>query len=83
VVDGVPTSEARERFDEIVASAERGETVILTRDGKPVAKLGPAEDPPAATRGIRRWGELEGQFTIPDDFDETSPEILKLFGIER
>ncbi len=34
--------EAKNRFSELVAEVERGETVLLTRNGRPVAELIPA-----------------------------------------
>lgn len=33
---------AKTRLSQIVARAERGERIIIARDGKPVARLGPA-----------------------------------------
>jgi prevent-host-death family protein len=38
-----PLADAKARFSEIVARAEAGETVTITRRGKPVAKLVPLE----------------------------------------
>ncbi|MGL5113912.1 MAG: type II toxin-antitoxin system Phd/YefM family antitoxin [Beijerinckiaceae bacterium] len=35
--------EAKTRFSELLDRVERGETVVITRHGKPVARLGPAE----------------------------------------
>lgn len=33
--------DAKNKFSELVERAERGEEVVITRRGKPVAKLGP------------------------------------------
>ena len=46
-----PLADAKANFAELVRRAERGETVILTRHGRPVARLAPIESPPGATRG--------------------------------
>ena len=37
----LPIARAKARFAEAVRRAERGETVVLTRHGRPVARLGP------------------------------------------
>ena len=45
----VPIEEAEADLDALVARAEQGEWIVLTRDGVPVASLGPVppvpEDP--------------------------------------
>jgi prevent-host-death family protein len=40
----VGAHEARTQLPRLLRAVERGETVIITRRGKPVAKLGPVED---------------------------------------
>ena len=45
--------EAKTHLSELIARAERGEEVIITRHNKPVAKLVPVAAPPA-DRGTRR-----------------------------
>lgn len=39
--------EARANFAAAIDAAERGEQVIITKNGKPVAELGPAKQVPA------------------------------------
>ncbi|HNP57587.1 MAG TPA: type II toxin-antitoxin system Phd/YefM family antitoxin [Gordonia sp. (in: high G+C Gram-positive bacteria)] len=59
--------EAKASFSKLIAAAEAGETIVIARNGKPVARLGPIDPvtfPPA------KLGDLAGQFTVPDDFDE-------------
>ena len=36
--------EAKTHLPRLIRAAERGETVIITRHGKPVAQLGPVQD---------------------------------------
>jgi antitoxin (DNA-binding transcriptional repressor) of toxin-antitoxin stability system len=56
---------------------EAGETLVVVRDGKPVAEIKPSE-PPA--REPRVFGSCAGQFTVPDDFDDPlPPEIIDEF----
>jgi len=58
--------EAKTHFSRLVDRAENGETVIIARAGKPVAKIVPLEKPVVDTS--KRLGGLEGRFVIPDDF---------------
>ncbi len=53
-----------------------GEEVIITKAGKPVAKLIPLD-----ARPKNRWlGSAKGEFTVPDDFNDPLPkEIEDLF----
>ncbi len=41
----IPITEAKAQLTELVRRAEAGETVVLTRHGKPAVKLVPAEQP--------------------------------------
>jgi prevent-host-death family protein len=40
-VGAVSVKEARRRFSDLVKAAERGESTLVTRRGRPVARLGP------------------------------------------
>jgi antitoxin (DNA-binding transcriptional repressor) of toxin-antitoxin stability system len=53
-----------------------GEEVVITKRGKPVAKLVAI---PPATRKFR-LASVKGEFTVPDDFNDPLPkEIEDLF----
>jgi prevent-host-death family protein len=39
----VQSSEAKARFSELLDDVERGETIVITRNGRPVAQLTPNE----------------------------------------
>ena len=39
----IGADDAKTRFDELLSDVENGETVILTRQGQPVAQLGPVD----------------------------------------
>jgi prevent-host-death family protein len=43
-VTTVTAYEAKTHLPRLLRAAERGETVIITRHGRPVAQLGPVED---------------------------------------
>ncbi len=56
------------RFPELVRLAvEEDAGIIITRRGKPVAKLVPYKEQP----GNRGFGALKGKIEISDDFDDT------------
>lgn len=57
---------AKARLAEIVRRVERGEEIVLTRHGRPVARV----VPPARQDQLPRIGALKGQIRIADDFDE-------------
>jgi prevent-host-death family protein len=63
--------DAKTRLSELVAAAERGEDVVIARDGTPAVRLVrvAAEHPPV------RLGILAGQIELGDDFDDPVPEF--------
>ncbi|HEU0082308.1 MAG TPA: type II toxin-antitoxin system Phd/YefM family antitoxin [Bradyrhizobium sp.] len=40
----IKSSDAKARFSELLDEVERGETLIITRHGKPIANLQPPDD---------------------------------------
>lgn len=58
--------EAKSAFSRLVAAAEAGETVVIARNGKPVAQLGPV----TRRQEPRRLGDLAGSpLVVAHDFD--------------
>jgi antitoxin (DNA-binding transcriptional repressor) of toxin-antitoxin stability system len=56
---------------------EEGETLLVTRDERPVAEIKPV---PAPSRKPRPFGLCAGEFTVPADFDQPLPEdVLREF----
>ncbi|MFY7853636.1 MAG: type II toxin-antitoxin system Phd/YefM family antitoxin [Brevundimonas sp.] len=56
MVETVGVFDGKARFSELIDRAERGEEIVVTRHGKPVAKvvpLGPSRDVPKRSR--RKW----------------------------
>ena len=53
-------------LDDLVRRVEAGEQIILTRDGKPFAKVEPTAPKPDR---IRLLGAMKDQIWISDDFD--------------
>jgi prevent-host-death family protein len=68
--------EAKTHLSRLIEQAAKGEPFIIAKAGKPLVKVTALEPP----KPSRRLGFLEGEFTIPDDFDQLGQdEIIKLF----
>jgi prevent-host-death family protein len=73
--------EAKTHLSRLVEQVAAGEPFIIAKAGKPVAKVVPL-DAPAKTK-IRRLGFMQGQGTVPDDFDDIArDEIEQMFAGE-
>jgi prevent-host-death family protein len=67
--------EAKTHFSALVDDAERGESTLVTRNGKPAARIMPVDTPKA-----REFGIDDGLGFIADDFnDPLPPEVLASF----
>jgi antitoxin (DNA-binding transcriptional repressor) of toxin-antitoxin stability system len=62
----VSTAEAKNRLTELIRAVEKGERVIITRHGKPVAEMGP---PPAPKPRKVRLGGWEGRIKFKPGWD--------------
>ncbi len=70
--------EAKTHLSRLVEKASQGESFIIARAGKPLVKVVPIEQP--EKKLVQRLGFLEGQFEVPDDFDEMGKaEIERMF----
>jgi prevent-host-death family protein len=79
----VSLKDAKNRLTELARLVEQGETVVVTRNGKPVVDLVPHKPKGGLNldaiaefkrkRGIDRFFDY-----IPDDFDDPLPEDLLL-----
>lgn len=70
--------DAKTHLSRLLARVEAGETVVIARSGRPVAKLVPLESAPVP----RRFDFLAGQIAVPADFDRMAEdEIAALFGV--
>jgi len=63
--------EAKSRLSQLVELVERGERVLIARNGTPVAELVPV----ATKAGKRKGGQLKGKVWMSPDFDEPLPEF--------
>jgi prevent-host-death family protein len=60
--------EAKTQMSKLVERARAGEEFIIAKAGQPVARLVPLG------KTKRQLGLLNGQFKIPDDFNEPLPD---------
>lgn len=68
--------EAKTHLSRLVDEAGQGADIVIARAGKPVARL--CRIRPKARK--RKLGVLDGQFTIPDDFNAPLPDdVLAAF----
>ena len=60
---------------------QAGETLLITQARRPVVEINPVKSVEAGgERALRPIGLTEGQFIVPDDFDDPLPdEIQRLF----
>ena len=66
----IPVSTAKAQFSELIRRVEAGEEIVLTRNGKPVARLSEPDGPPK----LSIIGAAKGKVVIHDDFDVLGPE---------
>jgi prevent-host-death family protein len=67
--------EAKTHLSKLLERVALGEEVVIAKAGTPVAKLVPFDQQPQT----RIFGSAKGEFTVPDDFNESDPEIERLF----
>ena len=65
--------EAKTRLSHLVDRASRGDEVVITRHGRPVARLVAAK----VTRTRRKLGALRGKIRVARDFDAPLPNDLQ------
>jgi prevent-host-death family protein len=74
----VDIHEAKMELSQLVERAEAGEDIIITRSGKPVARLVPV----ASTNSLAAvHGALRGRIHFAEDFDELPDDIAEAFGV--
>ena len=74
VMHQVTVHEAKTHLSRLLREIVEGEDVVITRSGRPVARLVPIEE----ARPV--FGVDEGRFAVPDDFDAPLDEgLLRAF----
>ena len=68
--------EAKTQLSKLAERAANGEEIVIARNGQPLAKLGPLDQP----RKERKFGLWKGKVWMSDDFDDPLPwEIQRYF----
>lgn len=67
----IDLNQAPMQLRELVRQAARGEDVVLTEAGQPVARIIPISRP----RGTREFGGARGLIHMADDFDDPLEEF--------
>lgn len=67
--------EAKTHLSRLLEEVEAGEEVVIARNGKPVARLVPAQQ----ARRPRKPGGWEGKVWLAEDFGETPDDIIDTF----
>ena len=66
--------QAKTGLSALVDRAARGEEIVITKHGKPLAKLGPVEQRNVVPK--RKPGDWKGKVLIADDFNDPLPDDL-------
>jgi prevent-host-death family protein len=69
--------EAQSQLSRLIGLAEKGEEIVIAREGKPVARLVPYRQADSPRQG----GQWHGQIHIAPDFDELTPSLAEAFGL--
>jgi prevent-host-death family protein len=70
--------EAKTHLSRLLEKVSHGESFVIAKAGRPLAKVVPLNAP--TTAQMKRLGFMAGEFRVPDDFDQMSrKEIEKLF----
>ncbi len=68
--------EAKTHLSAHIQAALDGEEVIIAKAGKPLVRLQPIE------KQKRKLGGWKGKIKVAPDFDEWTPDLDKLFGMD-
>ena len=69
--------DAKTQLSRLVDAAANGTPFVIAKAGKPMVRVTSIDAPPAP----RRLGFLDGQITVPKDFDQMGADhIAALFG---
>lgn len=77
----VAVAELRANLSRYLKKVEEGASFVIMSRGKTVAVLGPEDEP--AKLPPRVFGQMKGQFTIPDDFDTLPDDVIDSFYTDK
>jgi prevent-host-death family protein len=72
-------SQAKAELSALIAMVQQGDEVILSKAGKPVAKIVPY----SGAAQSRVPGSMKGEIWIAPDFDELPDDMAEAFGMRE
>jgi prevent-host-death family protein len=64
----VDIREAKTQLSKLVEEASKGEPFVIAKAGKPMVRVTALAATPVGSE-VKRLGFMEGQISVPDDFD--------------
>ena len=64
----IDVADAKRDLDQLLERASQGEDVLITKEGRPLARL--TAPLSTSTRQQRQFGSIEGEIWMSEDFDE-------------
>ncbi|WP_426239666.1 type II toxin-antitoxin system Phd/YefM family antitoxin [Pararhizobium sp. DWP1-1-3] len=74
-METVTIHEAKTHLSRLMEKVSKGESFIIAKAGKPIGKLVPLDE--AEMPKKRRIGFMDGEITVPDDFDTMMAEDIE------
>ena len=74
-MESVNMHEAKTHFSKLVARAQQGESILIAKAGRPVARIVPVE--PDQKSRLPRLGFLKGQGHVPLNWKELGREEIE------
>jgi len=71
----IAIADAKAHFSELIRKAEAGESILITRHGRPVVELSAA----GGTAAMPLIGAMKGVFAVPEGFDDPDRDIEATF----
>jgi len=80
VMSSINIYEAKTNFSNLITSVQQGKEIIISKSGKPVAKLVPLSLIPYKKKSKpRKFGQLKGKIWISRDFDTLPADFMQYF----
>ena len=75
----VSVARAKAEFASLVSHAEKGEQIVVTRNGRPVTCLGPWPEKKPVVYGDLRGLWMADDLSLPQKYSTRSKNLLKLW----
>ncbi|MEW6608926.1 MAG: type II toxin-antitoxin system Phd/YefM family antitoxin [bacterium] len=69
----ISVDEIKQNLSVYLPHVESGETIVVMKDGKPLAEFRPVV---STSKQLRPFGLCKGEFIVSDDFDNPLPESI-------